>query len=329
MARDSSHIAEPLTLSHQALFCLQGTHDFDEQATFLNGWNQDYVQLSAGNFRGSMAQIHLPDLSLFWEYTSQSLHQYGHLDADTIAIGIPLSSTGAGMFCGKPCHTNSVHVYSGRNGFEFLSPSDLMIGLIVINRNQLMQLLPANDQYFLNLQCSQARIVEVSYSIYAKLNEFLQSTLKQLKIQPGIANNPHFRDDLTARAVDLVTESLLVGVSEDQEIPLHKSWQVITNTREIVNRRQDNPISVAELCQSLEMSRRSLQYHFEQFLHTSPVAYLRAERLNGVRRMLKAGASVTDAATYWGFWHFGHFSQEYKKMFGELPSVTAKRVQSH
>ena len=57
----------------------------------------------------------------------------------------------------------------------------------------------------------------------------------------------------------------------------------------------------------------------------NPVAYLRAQRLNGVRQMLKEGQSVTDAATAWGFWHFGHFSQEYKKLFGELPSESLRR----
>jgi AraC family ethanolamine operon transcriptional activator len=41
--------------------------------------------------------------------------------------------------------------------------------------------------------------------------------------------------------------------------------------------------------------------------------------------MLKESCSVTEAATTWGFWHFGHFSQEYKKLFGELPSATLRR----
>jgi AraC family transcriptional regulator, ethanolamine operon transcriptional activator len=55
------------------------------------------------------------------------------------------------------------------------------------------------------------------------------------------------------------------------------------------------------------------------------VAYLRAIRLNHVRRELRDGRSVTDAATTWGFLHFGSFASDYRRMFGELPSVTVKR----
>ena len=45
-----------------------------------------------------------------------------------------------------------------------------------------------------------------------------------------------------------------------------------------------------------------------------------------VRRRLKSAASVTEAATEFGFWHFGHFSTDYKKQFAELPSETLRRA---
>ncbi len=307
-------------------FHQQHTHDFDEPATFLSGWNQDYAQISAGAFEGFISEIHLNDVSLFWEYTSQSLYQQGHLSEDMIAIGVPLSQPENGLFCGSACEQNTIHVFSGRNGFEFISPQNLMIGLIVLSRHRLMQLLPADDQYFLNIQCKQAHIARIAYPAYYNLVQFLRSTFQLLKTRPTIAEQSHFRDEITASAIQLVADSLLNHHQSLPEVLLHKSWQVLANTREIISGRQDNPISVAELCESLCISRRSLQYHFEQALHTSPMAYLRAERLNKVRHMLKTAHSVTEAATYWGFWHFGHFSQEYKKMFGELPSATFKRL---
>lgn len=65
-------------------------------------------------------------------------------------------------------------------------------------------------------------------------------------------------------------------------------------------------------------------------LGTTPVAYLRAIRLNGVRRELlnaaQAGGGVYDIAVRWGFWHFSQFSMDYKRQFGELPSRTLQRA---
>lgn len=302
------------------------SQDFDEQATFLNKWNQDYTQISAGNFAGFVSEVHFDELSLYWEYTSQSLYQQGHLDDETIAIGVPLSNLDNGLFCGAACEQNAIHVYSGKQGFEFISPQHLMIGLIVINRDMLFRLLSADDQYFLNLKCKQAHITRIPYSAYINLVHFLKSTFQSLKSHSALANNRLFIDEVTANAIQLVCESLLNKEQAPVDSMRHKSWEVLAVTREMINKRQDNPISVAELCESLDMSRRSLQYHFEQALHTSPIAFLRAERLNGVRHMLKTVNSVTEAATHWGFWHFGHFSQEYKKMFGELPSETFKRL---
>lgn len=52
-------------------------------------------------------------------------------------------------------------------------------------------------------------------------------------------------------------------------------------------------------------------------------------RLARVRDALLAadpvGASVTAAATAWGFTHLGRFSEAYRRRYGELPSVTLRR----
>ena len=73
-------------------------------------------------------------------------------------------------------------------------------------------------------------------------------------------------------------------------------------------------------------SRRTLQYCFEEFLHTTPQAYLRALRLNEARRTLKSRADqpITELASELGFASASHFTRHYKLMFDELPSETLK-----
>jgi AraC family ethanolamine operon transcriptional activator len=77
-------------------------------------------------------------------------------------------------------------------------------------------------------------------------------------------------------------------------------------------------------------SPRKLAYCFQDILGVSPARYIKAIRLNAVRRELaraqRSTESVYDVAARWGFWHFGHFSADYKKQFAELPSETLRRA---
>lgn len=310
-------------------YSYQESSDFDEQASFLAGWNQDYAQISAGYFRGSVTNIDLPGVSLFLEYTNQQLHQQGVLSDDVIAIGVPMADMGKGMFCGNVCEQHAVHIYSGELGFEFLSPPNLCIGLFVVSKSLLMQSLSAEDQAKIAMQCQHARIMPISAQAHGVLVRFLKSVFATLKTLPTFIHDPLIATELKMTALQLVTDTLLAMETDETMSPYpHQSWQVLTKTRHIVQQRLDDPITVLELCETLAMSHRNLQYHFKKTLDKSPIAYLRTERLNAVRHLLKHASSVTEAATTWGFWHFGHFSQEYKKMFGELPSATFKRFHS-
>ena len=75
----------------------------------------------------------------------------------------------------------------------------------------------------------------------------------------------------------------------------------------------------------LHVTRRTLQNCFQDVLGMGPARYLRTVGLNAVRRELcdaTPHTTIADIAARWGFWHMGHFSQEYKALFGETPSQT-------
>ena len=92
-----------------------------------------------------------------------------------------------------------------------------------------------------------------------------------------------------------------------------------------IHEHPDTPVTVTDLCQVANVSRRTLQYSFESMLSISPMQYLRMSRLNGVRRALmeaEAGESIADLAAQWGFWHMSQFAKDYRLLFGERPSNT-------
>lgn len=86
------------------------------------------------------------------------------------------------------------------------------------------------------------------------------------------------------------------------------------------------PLSITELCGEMGMSRRGVELLFQDSMGIGPSAFLRHQRLHGVRRALKAAPCVAgvvkQTALDWGFWHMGHFAREYRELFGESPSGT-------
>ena len=119
---------------------------------------------------------------------------------------------------------------------------------------------------------------------------------------------------------------LLVGAAALPPDAGQRPRLLVEQARAIVDRDPETPVTVATLCAELRTSRRTLQAAFQQVLGLAPAAYLRATRLAGARRALRQAPSVTEAAAQWGFWHFGHFAQDYRRMYGELPSQTWRRL---
>ena len=98
-----------------------------------------------------------------------------------------------------------------------------------------------------------------------------------------------------------------------------------------LQQHHDEPVTITQLCDIANVSRRTLQYSFETVLGISPLQYLRVSRLNGVRRKLMTSAqqhSIADIAAQWGFWHLSQFAKDYKQLFGELPSQTQKKTRA-
>jgi AraC-like DNA-binding protein len=68
---------------------------------------------------------------------------------------------------------------------------------------------------------------------------------------------------------------------------------------------------------------------FRDHRQTTPMAYLKARRLEGAHAdLVRADAdenTVSEIAGAWGFAHPGHFAREYRRKFGRTPSHTLRR----
>lgn len=284
--------------------------DAQEQAAALSGWNQDYVQLSAGAFQGTLAQVQGAGIRLFVERVQQSVLQTGQLPGHVLALGVPLAASGGGMFCGRLCDMDSLHLFSGDAGFAFRTAREhTMLGLELQWDGALERpLQPA------------ALGPGVRPSA---LRPYLLALYQSARRDPQLLRQPA----VVAGVRDQVLESLLrEGDAAGPHPGSHAShWSLVQACVERIHAAQTSP-SVTQLCLDLGVSRRTLQNAFHKVLGMSPLAYVKVARLKRARQALKQARCVTEAATACGFWHFGHFAHDYQTLFGEKPSDTLRRA---
>jgi AraC-like DNA-binding protein/tetratricopeptide (TPR) repeat protein len=87
-------------------------------------------------------------------------------------------------------------------------------------------------------------------------------------------------------------------------------------------------LGLAELAAAAGLTGRTLQRQFRIFLGKTPHEALCDIRFEAARRKLLQGApglKIMDVAARCGFQHFGRFSVEYRRRYGETPSQTLKR----
>lgn len=300
--------------------------DVDQQAALLRGWNQSYAQMSAGKFAGAVTEVQLNDGRIFTEFTGQTLFQTGVLPPDLVAVGLPTDMRGPAIFCGVEDHPSALHVFSGSNGFEFYSPSGLTMAGLVVPRQALSSLLSDAERDHAWASFGAAHLARVDASVAGVMKDFVKGVLEIARASPHLLRNGPIMSTLYSGLLSNVAALVDAssGIAADQVAPVRR-WAIVAQARDAILSRPDSPMSIADLCRIVGVSRRTLQYCFQDVLNVSPAAFLRAVRLNGVRRMLRVAPSVTEAAAFWGFWHFGHFARDYAAMFGELPSQTHRR----
>lgn len=103
----------------------------------------------------------------------------------------------------------------------------------------------------------------------------------------------------------------------------------VKRVEDYIRAHAGEPLTVADLAAYAGVSASALYAGFRDFRNTSPMAYLRSERLQRVRDELQRTSpgtdTVADVASRWGFQHLSHFATHYRKKFGELPSDTLRK----
>lgn len=103
----------------------------------------------------------------------------------------------------------------------------------------------------------------------------------------------------------------------------------IKRIERFIEENAQEPLTIGDFAEHAGVSTRSLFAGFRKYRDMTPMHYLKSVRMKRVHAELLGAAAetttVTCVAMRWGFSHLGHFTVDYKRCFGESPSVTLHR----
>ena len=307
------------------------TRDIDELVEAYKGWNQNYQKLTPDPFWGQFTEACFAGFFIHRETLNQPIYEVGQAPQDCYTFCVPLQIQGEAYANGHIFDDSLLHhqvMMLGVNAdMAFRTPNFIDDVVVSIPKNLLDRYAATVEGWDLTPLLSQSSAHVITKPKPEKLGTALLSVLKQFQDSPQKLSKAS-----TQRLLgDFILEQVLTtlrGTSQEfryrTRVPSRKP--AIDAACDYIEAHPERPITVAELCTVTGFSRSTLQAGFQAKFSMSPKKYLKVRRLNGARLALLEATpqvgKVTDIATAWGFWHMGAFGQDYKTLFGELPSQT-------
>ena len=321
------HCIQPATVISS--FRCVSTTDANVLAKSLSKWQQEYLQISPGQFAGSIKEFSIGEVQIFREVINKSVDQHGQPLPGRFTVGIPVSMHGEAYWCGNEFSSaDSVLFLRPDYELKFKTPVHSDIYGASIDTGAFMQFSSNGDYYDSSTFRHLKELNSLPPGNCAAFRQAFDSFFRAIELTPRLLESESAKKQLTFDIMNLIlrmTSEIPVSKKPYANQFIHR--HIVDNARQYILSRRSEALTVTDLCEGLRTSHRSLHYAFNKVLGISPVTYLRYVRLNGARADLISSDKpilISEAATKWGFWHMGMFSLYYKSLFGEQPSETRK-----
>ena len=282
-------------------------------------WDIQSVQMKEGTFHSRIYGVHTPNIQIATQSYSTAMQIYGTYPKGCVMLCIFESETPV-IDHDRQTSVNEILVGSQRGDLDFLINTSSTAYTLAVEEDLFYQIF---YQYFLvpfEKQRGQYKLLVKS----GRLNAFFDAVKAWMEYLSSVhakMTSAHQYDLLEAEILNAIFDFIMF------EAPtLERKRFNIALAKKILNESLDNPMSIEALSKTLNISERQLHHAFKSNYKMTPKKFLHNLRLNAVKEELlaaKAGeVKIEDVAFKYGFQYHSHFTREYKKLFGEMPSST-------
>jgi AraC family ethanolamine operon transcriptional activator len=326
---DGFNSPAPLIATDPVVVSVAELHDVDDYGATLPGWASEVQQLSSGVFSGHSSLVSFAGVQLFREVTSQRMCVKFATKANSRSIALPLALSQPALFSGTEVNHREIVCFAEDDAFTYYTAQSSDLLTLSFDTDAFTAYADQIEDAEVAHSLNKTAFLKVMPEHAKELQRFLQAVLNALLNNPATLRHQQAQDSLTESIYTHVLKLLGSGDNLSAFTMPKQRYALVARAREYLFHDPDNEsFTIGKLCRYLGVSSRTLEYAFQDVLGMTALSYLRALRLNYVRQDIKSGGpqtSVLDVAARWGFWHPSHFSADYKRLFGDLPSETRRR----
>ncbi|WP_017451301.1 helix-turn-helix domain-containing protein [Herbaspirillum rubrisubalbicans] len=316
-------------------------HSLDDAAHSMSGWQIDMLQMSPGKLNYSLSMTQLGHIQIFRELADKPLLKRGMACPGSLVFSFVLKAQGRGWLSGRAVDPQVGLVVDGDLLPEIITPDHLDLIFIVVDRRWLSDRIgdSANEQISTGVRSFGN--LSLWHEQELAVNKLLPTSMRASQAAgPGmgmgmaqVLQQVEVGEEDTSGVEELVLEALLEVLNSVRRIePVSETGHkhLIDQARTLMLGNSLERQTMSQVAAQLGVSRRHLQTCFNSAVGIPATEFVRAERLNQVRRELvrarrsARSVSIGDVAAEWGFWHLSRFASDYRDMFGELPSETLR-----
>lgn len=307
--------------------------DIDHLAEVFRGSNRgssySMKPLSKNPFTGSLMTFSVPGITIHKLLWNGLVNVVGNKPVECLSFGTLFQVKGSQPLAHTvPINENCLFAFGEREANFITSSEQLQVVLVVIEKDVFWNLASKFGYFELDEPFFQKRnAITFNRRELVSYQEYLRQLIYVSETQPQVLYNPIMGKLIRGDFPPLLLNALQ-GTAIGKNPRLKRRVEIVKTAQEFMQANLHRPITLEELCQALYTSKRSLIYGFQEIFAMGPMSYLKIQRLNGIRRALLLADpkfnKVKNIAYDWGFWHLGHFSTDYKKMFGETPLKTLR-----
>ncbi len=282
---------------------------------------QDYAKMWKGVFNGSLLGVHTPRIQIGISHYSQGVMTTGDFPDGCVLLHYSVNDMKNDPlynFHNRSILPHEVLMLTQSEGYDRMTYSSGDMDTIAIKEDLFYKEFYAFFGEAASLKSKRFYLKQDKVSLFHQIIvswiSYLINEFPKLTVKPEYDK---IESEILRRLFDCMVP-----------VPLLKKRKKFQTkiVRDLLYENIDNFIDISTITSELNISESQLHHAFKKEYGITPKKYLQLLRLNAIRKVLLLSdpnsVTIEEVVYKYNIFHMGHFSAQYKNIFGETPSQT-------